>query len=455
MSELIIHIGMCKAGSSSIQKFLASNENILRKHGYRYADYNNSFLSERVQESEKFINGMMYTFLHGEKKGDNFEKKKWEDFLKRLEVDLSKSNVILSDEAIFAAAAGKDYMACLKSRFRAHRIKCVVYLRRQDMHMESHRTQKIKAFKDIYKRSDSQRVSSMSMGDYCGYCLEHKITFYEYDTYLREFEEIVGKENMAVYTYEDACEYGLCRHFAEQVIKICYRELQENKRVNVSLSPMDTEVKRKLNNAFGRYPDAIKEFVDCLYSEMGLTYCNEGGFQLSPKDREKILDFYSEENKAVAKRYLNREKLFSDKIDYPYAKMDADRVSQNYQNLLVKMIAEIIYAYSYPSIRYVLEQEKQIVLFGAGGMCQKVVQEQEFPVAFIVDNDIEKDGIQVGGVTVVWSGNMDEWDKYFYLITPQDAHEIIIQLENKGLKSGEDFMQIKWETKDMMVLSAS
>ena len=118
-------------------------------------------------------------------------------------------------------------------------------------------------------------------------------------------------------------------------------------------------------------------------------------------------------------------------------------------------VAEIIYAYSYPSIRYVLEQEKQIVLFGAGGMCQKVVQEQEFPVAFIVDNDIEKDGIQVGGVTVVWSGNMDEWDKYFYLITPQDAHEIIIQLENKGLKSGEDFMQIKWETKDMMVLSAS
>ncbi len=453
-SELIIHIGMHKAGSSSIQKFLACNQSVLEKHGYRYTDYNNSFTSDGVQESGKFINGMMYTFLHGEKKRDSFEKKKWEDFLKRIETDLSKSNVILSDEAIFADAAGKEYVAYLKNRFEGRGIKCIVYLRRQDMHMESHRAQKIKVFKDIYKRRDSQRVSNMSMKDYCGYCLDHRIAFYEYNTYLNLFEEILGKENMIVYTYEDACEYGLCRHFAEQVIKICYGEFQENECVNVSLTPMDTEVKRKLNKAFCQYPDAIKELVDCFYGEMKLIYCNEEGSQLSPKDRRKILDFYEKENRAVAKQYFNRVDLFSEKVDYSYIEVDENEVLRNYQNLLEKMIVEIVYAYKYPSVRSILEQGKQIVLFGAGGMCQKVVQEQKFPVAFIVDNDIEKDGIQVGGVSVVWSGNMKEWSKYFYLITPQDAREIVTQLENKGMKCGEDFMKIKWETRSMMMLEA-
>lgn len=453
MSELIIHMGMCKAGSSSIQKFLGSNQNVLQEHGYTYADYNGSFSNDSVGESGRFINGMVYTFLHGKiGKEDIFEKRKWEDFLKRVEDDLSKSNVILSDEAIFANTAGKEYVACLKSRFAEHKIRCIVYLRRQDMHMESLRAQIIKGFKDVYKKDGSQELNAMSMEDYCSYCLNHKFAFYEYNTYLKAFEEIVGEENMAVYTYEDACEYGLCRHFAEQVIKVCYGEFQENRRVNVSLTPMDTEVKRKLNNAFWRYPDAIKESVDCLYDEMRLTYCNEGGFQLSSKDRRRILDFYEEENKAVAKRYLNRANLFSGEVDYPYEEVNKDEVSQNYQNLLEEMIAELVYAYRYPLVRHILERGKQIVLFGAGGMCQKVVQEQSFPVAFIVDNDRKKEGIQVGGVTVVWSGNVKEWNKYFYLITPQDAREIIIQLENEGLKYGENFMQIKWETKNVMTV---
>ena len=448
MSELIIHIGMHKAGSSSIQKFLASNQSILQKHGYRYADYNNSFSSDRIQESGKFINGMMYTFLHGKiRKRDSFEEKKWEDFLRKVEDDLSKGNVILSDEAIFAKPDGKEYVACLKERFGEYGIRCVVYLRRQDMHIESQRTQNIKNYSYINKNA-----SLMSMEDYYHYCLDHKIVFYEYYTYLKAFEEVVGKENMVVYTYEDACEFGLCKHFVENILKVHYEEFQENKRVNVSLSPMDTEVKRKLNNAFCQYSYAINRVVNRLYGEMGLTYSNKRGFQLSPKDRRIILDFYEAENKAVAKHYLNRADLFSEKIDYSYIEVDKDEVSKNYQNLLEKMIAEIIYTYNYPSVRYVLEQGKQIVLFGAGGMCQRVLQEQEFSVAFIVDNDRKKDGIQVGGVTVVWSGNMKEWNKYFYLITPQDAHDIAMQLENKGLKYGEDFMKIKWETKGVMML---
>lgn len=451
-SELIIHIGMHKAGSSSIQKFLASNQSVLQKHGYRYADYNNSFSSDKIQESGKFINGMMYTFLHGKiEKRDSFEKKKWKDFLRRVEADLLKSNVILSDEAIYAQSVGKEYVSCLKSRFREFRIRCVVYLRRQDMHIESQRGQYIKDDDFINKKA-----SSMSIGDYYCYCMNDKVNeYYKFYTYLKVFEEIIGKENMAVYTYEDASEYGLCRHFTEQVIEIGYEEFKENKHVNVSLSPMDTEIKRKLNNAFCQYPDVIESYVNRLYSEMRLTYCNVKAFQLSLEDRRIILDFYEEENKAVAKHYLNRTNLFSEKIDYPYAEIDEGEVSQNYQNLLEKMIAEIIYRHSCLSVRHILEQRKQIVLFGAGGMCQKVVQEQKFPISFIVDNDREKDGIQIGGVTVVWSGNMKEWKKYFYLITPLDAREIIIQLENKGLKCGENFMQIKWETKDVMTLEGN
>ena len=452
-SGLIIHIGMHKAGSSSIQKFLAGNQSVLQKHGYKYADYNDSFSSDMMQESGKFINGMMYTFLHGKiRKEDSFEQKKWEDFLRRVEDDLSKSSVILSDEAIFEDAVGKEYVAYLKNRFGEYDIKCVVYLRRQDMHMESHRAQKIKDVKDIDKRSDSQKVRIMSIEDYYCYCLDHKIAFYEYYTHLRGFEEIVGRKNMAVFTFEDACEYGLCRHFAEHVIKICYGEFRENKRVNVSLSPMDTEVKRKLNYAFYGYPDAIENYVNRLYGEMRLTYCNGKTFQLSPEDRRRILDYYKEENKAVAKHYLNRTNLFSEKTDYPYTKIDEGKVSQNYQNLLEKMIAKIAFEYRYPSVRHILERGKQIVLFGAGGMSQRVVHEHKIPIEFIVDNDIEKDGIQVEGVTVIWSGNMKEWDKYFYFITPQDAYEIVIQLENEGLKRGEDFVQIKWETKDVMKL---
>ena len=439
-SELIIHMGMHKAGSSSIQKFLAENQSVLQKHGYRYADYNNSFSDDMIVESGRFVNGMMYTFLHGRVgKGDSFEKRKWEDFLREVETDLSKNNVILSDEAIYGKSEGQEYVMCLKNRFREYRIRCVVYLRRQDMHIESQRGQNIKNYNQARKNENF-----MSMEDYYHYCLNQRYAFYKYYTHLKAFEEIVGKENMAVYTYEDACEYGLCRHFAEQVIKVCYGELQENRRANVSLSPMDTEVKRKLNAAFWQYPDTIKRSVNRLYREMGVRYGNEKISQLSPTDRRKILEFYEEENKAAAKRYLNRETLFSEKVDYPYTQLDEDEVSKNYQNLLERMVAKMVNEYMYPSARYVLEQGKQIVLFGAGNMCQRVVQEQKVPIEFIVDNDKEKDGMQVGGVTVVWSGNMKEWNKYYYLITPQDAREIVIQLENMGLKCREDFMQIKW-----------
>lgn len=443
MKKLIVHIGMGKTGSSSIQRFLVENQAVLNRAGYAYPDYNGSFFDQEIVASGRYSNGMFYTFLHGQQMQEGFEKIKWDNFIGQLKEDLGNRNVILSDEAIYGR--GIDYFHYLKSL--NVEIKCCVYLRRQDMRMESLYAQNIKGATYFSDNEVLDFVNNYSAAEYCRLVMDKGGNKYDFFDHLMQFEKILGKENLYVFTYEEAREYGLCKHFSENVLGMDYSDFSESCRLNVSPSLTDIEAKRRLNMLLKEYPVSAGVMMQRIYNQIPFEKSDGGNRWLTPEMRREILEFYKNQNEKTAEHFFGRQQLFEDTIDCKTDEPEKEEINAQYIKLLEMLVIEMLYHYSHSSWKDMLPKKKKIVLFGAGGMCRQIMDHGFVPAVFILDNDKNKEGMQVGGMPVVWAGDFHDWQDYFYIVTPLDYKAIEKQLIANGVECGTGFKRMEWESK--------
>jgi hypothetical protein len=349
-NKLILHIGMPKTGSTSLQRFLEQNNDVLKKHSFCYPDARMNFNNTKVEIEGRWQNGGLKPYESFVLEKDDVWKEAYEKFTEIVSENLNNYNVILSDESIWTRIAGTRYIRYLKKIFK--NIIVIVYIRRQDFWLESMWAQKIK-LKVLPENLDT---CNLKLKDYCEKTLSSGIGYYDK---LQQIEGVVGKDNLKVFSYEEAKEYGVYRHFVEN-IGLDYGDFNNINNQNVSNSVIDIEIKRQLNSSILDKPYGVIQRINEEYWKLNIFFDEKKGYFMDGEERTKILSSFENDNKKVAMTYFNREELFDKKVDYPKVNLVEEDVNYNYCTLIENMITK--FAFRLDSQLEYIKSEKVIDL---------------------------------------------------------------------------------------------
>jgi len=447
-NRLIVHIGTPKTGTSSLQRFLHINSSILEKVGWSY-----SFFDERTEEERMLLS----------RNGDIFVKEwflldttgcTWNDSWVKIEKALEKFNVILSCEDIYMWQT-EELLGEIKKRY--DNVQVIVYIRRQDLFLESWWNQSVKAetyIDDTFFEFVRKHYNDIE---------------YRYYDKLQQISDIIGKENVIVRLFEKESFSGYSKDvisdfFDALNINVNLEEMEKVERVNERISGQLLHIKRVINQIDKEYTNL--QSLHCT-NTLKLASLIEGGMKnegyFEPDDRKKILEYYAEQNEKLAKEYFGRKdaKLFEEpdySIDVNKNELSAkdeemikvimfmmndqytrimNGLKEHEDNML--LLAGQNQILMEDMIRRSLNGRK-IVIFGAGEKCRQMFKYISLPVELIVDNDIKKNGMIISGINIVHSSHIKEWKKYFVIISCLEPKEIEKQLESYGLCKGEDYI---------------
>ncbi len=313
--RLYLHIGTPKTGTTAIQNFLPLNKSLLEEQGFCFPDF-----GYRYQGVGKYRNG--HFLVHHSSGGsleDETEAKRSEDerFVEGLdkikELTNTYPNIILSDENIWNAYWQREnFWSVLKNALDERKIelKVIVYLRRQDLAIESYWIQRVK-----YKLHMSFKYYVDS-----GKCNFFKLDYYKQ---LEDISKIIGKENIIVRVYEKQQFEGNGNTLISDFLNTLGLELDERYVsadivANTSLHGSFLETKRLLNiMPYFRTPGWPVKYLRMVQQESEQDYKVPNGEYFTYDRQIAFLEKYKESNELVAREYMNRENgiLFKDKIE--------------------------------------------------------------------------------------------------------------------------------------------
>lgn len=295
MATLYLHIGTPKTGTSAIQYFMAKNRRILKRAGYCYPDFGIRFPGIGKNRNGHFLVRKIY-----DKEKNNLVDKESElvaECMGKVSRLVKKyPNIVLSDEAIWHhARKKKNFWENLKEGLNEKKInlKVVVFLRRQDLFVQSYWAQQVK------------ETSTASFDEYLTVKLKHLMLDY-YDC-LNKIANVVGRENIIVEVYEK--QNSAIPDFMKAInLKITDKYKNADVFNNTSLSGICLEVKRMLNN-MPEYKEK-NSFIVPLLKDIQTETTGVASFkktQYFSYDKQlKFLKQYAKSNSAVAREFLNR-----------------------------------------------------------------------------------------------------------------------------------------------------
>lgn len=465
-NTLLLHIGMPKTGSTTLQKFLLTNNNILEKYGWRYPILSNDEIgdSERL-DIEKCGNG--YRMFEACTTYNN--KSKWDKGLGIALNNIKSKNVIISSEHVYAYGTEK-FIAGVKEKYE--NIKVIIYLRRQDRAIES-------LYNQWIKNGDEYRSFEKYL-----YSNDIPENLLEYQLKLDSISRIIGKENLIVRIYEKQQLIGndIITDFLSVLgIRLNKDDWERSEPLNLSLRGNYLEINRLINSVqninsyFGGQDDIWRDKntktdlchacmrLSCLFNQDKSEY----GF-FSADERKKFLEKFTLDNEQIAREYLHREDgilFYDDRMDYPVFEtrrdtaFEADMIrvfttmvyvqNQRIKNLFEKKSSELLGKFLMKDVSK-KSNNRGLLLFGAGHNCCKLLDIlRNTSVDFIVDNDSTKQGMVLGGRQVKYAKDIKDWQEYFVIVTCEKTDEIEEQLRSFNLEKEEDYILIKdyglWE----------
>lgn len=318
MSTLYLHIGTPKTGTSAIQRFLPMNEELLKEQGFCYPDLGYRFSGIGKNRNAHFLVYRQRCISETEEETQRIRQLEDEYFYKGLdkikEIMNIYPNVILSDENIWNGYVKREnFWETLNDALseRGINLKVIVYLRRQDLVIESYWIQRVK------------EMLQMSFQDYIS---SGKYKYFKLDYYkqLKYIAEIIGKENIIVRAYEKQQYEGSGNTLISDFLNILGLKMNPEYVsadivANTSLFGGCLEVKRILNqmecfqkpNWSVRYLRIIQEELE---NQTGLSVSECRYFKY--EQQMAFLSEYDSCNSAVAREFMNREDgiLFREEI---------------------------------------------------------------------------------------------------------------------------------------------
>lgn len=330
-NTLLLHIGTAKTGTTAIQEFLRLNQDKLQEQGWYYPDLYSDYYGE-PEKLEKTTgahmpNGMVLYYMTGAKHR-LYRGAVWKHIYRYLR----DYNTIVSCESMFDNLDGitlYERLAGYKKKYG--NIKVVVYLRRQDLWIESAWNQAVEGnyfWDDIRSFIKSYPRGSQSP---------------DYLMKIREIERAVGKENLIIRIYEKGQFAGdradAISDFAEVLnglgCGIGMKDAVIPERLNPRLTDEALSYALIFSAEYHKYADDSNEYVQELYKLVNDITLENGGIiggYLTKEERIGILARYRDGNETLAREYLFRNdgRLFHDtNMDIPmWEKKDFNEVEE-------------------------------------------------------------------------------------------------------------------------------
>lgn len=293
---LVLHIGMPKAGSSSLQRFLFKNRQKLLRRGFCYPNVAADAVARRQHESvlRDIEQGNLEPATALVRRG--FEEAR---------------HVVLSAERFGQALHRKQEQvtAFVETFVRAgHPVRAIAYVRRQDLYAQS-------AYRAAVRNPQGNR--SLTFREF----VEEKIAKFDYVTRFAPWAELLGKGNLRIRPFEQQQWQGgaLTTDFLSLIgIENVSRFEAANNRSNPSLSPIVTELLRRTNAR--RNHEQHRELLSLLKDALPRAVLFEGSrghAYFSPKEQHDFMARFAESNRRVATEWVGRQDglLFEEAID--------------------------------------------------------------------------------------------------------------------------------------------
>lgn len=302
MKTLYLHIGTTKTATTTIQKFCAGNRAVFESKGYVYPDF--PFRYPRKGEDR---NGLFLGTLYYDKKGVRHKDKEAEYFAEGMrivhELFETYDSVVLSEERLYVVLRYKNshVLEDLVEDARAHgyRIKMIIYLRRQDIYVESVWNQVVKM------RLEETR----SLEEYAAY-----FPYLDYYGALTTFAEAIGRENISVRRFAEVIkEPGILADFMEQIgLELTDEYVIGEAESNPGLYGNTIEIKRLINEIDGVTADDAIMFRHALPMSSIQARKNYNCSEQSPEERAALMERFEEGNRAIVEEFIGDGKpLFS------------------------------------------------------------------------------------------------------------------------------------------------
>ncbi len=409
-NRLVLHFGMPKTGTTSLQRFLAENRKQLENYGWTYPDF-------------RYPGGVVTRNL------DVFLYRPDDTFIETTLNMLENSHVILSSEDAWFALGWGGGQQILKKLYAVwNNLKVIVYLRRQDFYIEALWSQYVRDQQTGLNLKEFEREMSAE---------------WDYGRRLHEIAEIISTENIAVRIYEEE-GFDTVQDFLTYLnLNSCRCECGEaGKRVN---ERTDTECLKLLQICSSvltkEQSESMKLPVRKIFSEIaGSKRIEDNGSArkyFSPAERERILSVWKKQNDALARKYLGREQLFlNEKIQYPFYDPPVSAMEETIVKMFLLMEVKRRNAMKF----FLTNREKKIAFWGAGTRCTEMIRSGLIRPDIIIDNDGNLWGKQLSGVPVVSVADIDELKKYCIVITVEYPQAICEQCRSYGLTEGKEFI---------------
>lgn len=280
-TTVYLHIGAPKTGTSALQYFLLKNHDVLSSKGIEYPVHPVDPNGISSGNGEQLFRSLME---------DDYTRAK--NFIEEV-LKSSSAKTVISSEYLYGL--GEACMPILKEFLSQADVKIIVYFRRQDSRIASAYNQWIKRLNLTCKISPwvAKELS------------HQRFSFEAIEKWSRHF----GKDNMHIRVYEKQQFVGgdIFSDFLN-ILGLAMTEKYERppKRINTAYRTEALEFMRLLNLLS---PDVDKIQVDHLlqsYSECMETEEHWPYSLMSPADRHKIIEYFSEANAVIARDYLGR-----------------------------------------------------------------------------------------------------------------------------------------------------
>ena len=303
--DLILHVGMGKTGTSSLQGLLRTNSAMLAEHGTLYPT------TPGGQRHARF--GLYVTpddeFPDSREARKQIRHQKWQPSIQESpdafrqafrsgllqEIDASgPSRVILSDEALFRSRAGALRLVRAFTDRHARHLRVVCYLRRQDDHLVSRYQQAVK-WGEIRRLVD--RTPSLDFS-----------TLYDYASQLGAWQQIVDPAELVVRRFSREAFVGdsLYQDFLSSCgLDIGVEDLEPVQRKNESLDAESVEFLRLLNVYKVRHRHRRPGHIDNRRLVRRLAEASRGPTLTLPGPvLDSFMEHWQDANREVARRWF-------------------------------------------------------------------------------------------------------------------------------------------------------
>lgn len=438
MNTLWLHVGTSKTGSTSIQYYLKTYREDIKQLGVSYPlleKLDNKYLG--CDNGIGLVNDILLD--------DASKIERWERNIDTIRKELEKRDVIISGESIWHL--GAEFVKKLRETF--DKIKVIVYLRRQDLWLESLYTQKIKRV-GVKTSVDKMISDAIKNPEKEGY---------NYLQRLESYADIIGIDNIIVRPFER--KQLINNNVVSDFLSLL--RIDSLKNVNLSINERRSMICTEINEIFNSVYDDIKFSMDVVdfqalfmnFSKATIKDENTKYGYFGYDERLSFMKLFEKDNAEIARKYLGRTdgKLFlDDNYDIPKYEALSEKekdiikyisiiymdLNRKYNEILGRRPAEI------EALQKIIEYKsngRKVYLFGAGKIGRKFLN-YGLPIEGIVDNSQDLGGEEINEIKIIGLSDIKDYSDCFFVLTMNDLNSKVVssQLDGLGLIFDKDYI---------------